>query len=305
MSDVTVLALGLGSIFGAVLITTGVVVRTPSEPTGVAKSLAVIGQLGATSRPAATGDSLVDRVLRPSLRSLGHLAKRLTPAGSIARLQRQLDLAGNPSAWPLERVLAAKGTALLICAVLAFVLGSDLAAGMRVAITAGVAAFGLYLPDILIYNSGIKRQEEVSKSLAEGLDLLTVSVEAGLGFDAALAQVARNTEGPIAREFFRVLQEMQIGMSRTEAFTALAARTSVDELRTFVSALVQADRLGVPIASVLREQAREMRLKRRQRAEEKAQQVPVKILFPLMLCVMPALFIVVLGPGAIQIMDAF
>jgi tight adherence protein C len=132
--------------------------------------------------------------------------------------------------------------------------------------------------------------------------MLTVCVEAGLGFDAALAQVARNTTGPLAAEFARVLQEMQIGNTRSQALRGMANRTTVPELRAFVSGMVQAGELGVAVADVLREQAKEMRLRRRQRAEEMAQKVTVKILFPLMTCLFPALFVIVIGPGAINIM---
>jgi len=141
-------------------------------------------------------------------------------------------------------------------------------------------------------------------ALPDALDMLTVCVEAGLGFDAALAQVARNTDGPLAAEFARALQEMQIGKSRGQALRALAERTTVPEARAFVSALVQAGDLGIPVARVLREQAKEMRVRRRQRAEAKAQQVPVKITFPLILCIFPALLVVVLGPGIINIAHA-
>jgi tight adherence protein C len=136
------------------------------------------------------------------------------------------------------------------------------------------------------------------------MDMLTVCVEAGLGFDAALTQVARNTEGPLTREFARVLQEMQFGKSRTEALQALSERTTVSELRAMVLALIQAAKLGIPIAAVLREQGKEMRLKRRQRAEEKAQKVTVKILFPLIFCLLPALFIVVMGPGVLTLVKS-
>ena len=145
------------------------------------------------------------------------------------------------------------------------------------------------------------RQERIQRELPDALDLLSISVEAGLGFDAALSQVARNTTGPLAEEFFRVLQEMQIGTGRPEAMRALGERTTVSELRGFVTAMVQADAFGVPVANVLRVQAGEMRIKRSQRAEEKAQKVPVKILFPLIFCILPALFIVVIGPAAITI----
>jgi tight adherence protein C len=166
-------------------------------------------------------------------------------------------------------------------------------------------ALGFYLPDLLLYNAGVKRQARIQKDLPDAMDMLTICVEAGLGFDAAMARVARNTRGPVAAEFSRVLQEMQIGKSRTEALRALANRTTVAELRAFTSSLVQAGELGVPVADVLREQAKEMRLRRRQRAETKAQQVPVKILFPLIGCLFPALFVIVIGPGAVSIMHAF
>jgi tight adherence protein C len=163
------------------------------------------------------------------------------------------------------------------------------------------AAIGFFLPDLLLYNAGTKRQEKIRLALPDALDMLTVCVEAGLGFDAALAQVARNTAGPLAAEFARALQEMQIGKSRADALRATAERSSAPELRAFVSALVQASELGVPVAAVLREQAKEMRLKRRQHAEERAQKVPVKILFPLILCLFPGMFVVIIGPGAIRI----
>ena len=145
----------------------------------------------------------------------------------------------------------------------------------------------------------------MQRALPDALDLLTISVESGLGFDAALAQVARNTEGPLAQEFARVLQEMQIGMGRGAAMRALGERTHVPEVKGFVSSMVQADALGIPIAQVLRVQSREIRTKRRQRAEEQAQKVAIKILVPLIFCILPCLFIAVLGPAGISIMDNF
>ena len=163
---------------------------------------------------------------------------------------------------------------------------------------------GFFLPDLLLYNVGIKRQTLIQRDLPDAMDMLTICVESGLGFDAALARVARNSEGPVAAEFSRALQEIQIGKSRSQALRSLAERTTVPELRAFTSAVVQAGELGIPIADVLREQAKEMRMRRRQRAEEKAQQVPVKILFPLIGCLFPALFIIVIGPGAISIMHS-
>ena len=163
------------------------------------------------------------------------------------------------------------------------------------------AGLGFVLPDVLVRNAGEKRQIELRKALPDAIDMMTVCVEAGLGFDAALARVARDLEGPVAAECARVLQEMQFGKSRTEALRALAARTEVVELRTFVSSLVQATEFGISIAVVMRDQAKQMRIRRRQRAEEKAQKLPVKILLPLIMCLLPAMFVVLLGPAVINI----
>jgi tight adherence protein C len=145
----------------------------------------------------------------------------------------------------------------------------------------------------------------MQKALPDAIDLLTISVESGLGFDAAVAQVARNTEGPLAGEFARMLQEMQIGRGRSDALRSMAERTNLPDLRGFVSAMVQADAFGIPIGQVLRVQSSEIRVKKRQWAEEQAQKVPVKILIPLIFCILPCLFIAVLGPAGITIMDNF
>jgi tight adherence protein C len=162
-----------------------------------------------------------------------------------------------------------------------------------------------YAPNIILYQAAYNRSERILKELPDALDLLVISVESGLGFDAALSQVARNTQGPLADEFFRVLQEMQLGTSRSDSLRALADRTDVSDLRGFITAMVQADSFGIPVANVLRIQAREMRTRRSQRAEESAQKVPVKILFPLIFCILPVLFIAILGPAVIQIAGAF
>ena len=228
---------------------------------------------------------------------------RLSPSGTGDRIGRSLDKAGNPPAWTVERVMGAKGLGLLVGAVLALIFfGFDIS-GLFLAALVGCAGF--FLPDLLVYNAGAKRQAQMQKGLADALDMLTVCVEAGQGFDAAILQVARTVTGPIGGEFARVLSEIQIGKTRGEAFSSLGERTTAPEIKNFVSTLVQADRLGLPVRCVLREQTKEMRVVRRQRAEEQAQKVTVKILFPLLLCIFPALFIVIIGPGVIQLMRAF
>jgi len=217
-------------------------------------------------------------------------------------LRHRLELAGSPLRWDVERVLAFKVLGLV--AGLALGITVPLLAGAGVAVITGVTVIftplGYFAPDIVLYQLAYTRNERIRRDLPDSMDLLTISVEAGLPFDSALSQVARNTKGALADELFRVLQEMQIGLSRIDALRGVAERTNVPELRGFVTAMVQADSFGIPIANVLRVQSREMRVKRSQRAEELAQKVPVKILFPLIFCILPALFIVVMGPAAIS-----
>ncbi len=160
---------------------------------------------------------------------------------------------------------------------------------------------GFILPDSVLNRRVDERQREILKTLSDTLDLLTISVEAGLSLNAAIAQVVQNVPGVLSSEFARMLQEIQLGVPRSDAFRHLAERTDVEELNAFALAMIQADVFGVSIASVLRTQAQQLRIKRRQRAEAKAQQTPVKIVFPLVLCVLPALFVVIIGPGAIRI----
>jgi len=295
------LAGALGAVGLAIAILVMVVLPTRPGEGGVAGALAAIEKRYAQAPGAAAGKHSDPFATLPGW--LRGLALRLSPAGITAKLQRRLDLAGNPPRWNPDRVLAVKGLGLVLFAAFGVFFGAHQAVQLILYAAIG-GVIGFFLPDVLLYNAGIKRQDRIQAALPDALDMLTVCVEAGLGFDAALAQVARNTDGPLADDLARTLQEMQIGKSRTEALRALADRTTVAELRVFVSSLVQAGELGISIASVLREQAKEMRVRRRQRAEEKAQKVPVKILFPLVTCLFPALFVVIIGPGAISIAHA-
>jgi tight adherence protein C len=304
MNDTMLLVAGLALVGGGLLVGGFTLVAASGGPTGVARSLAAIEKLNPRADRAIRELAFSDRVVAPSLGWLRRLARRLSPSGMTGTLQRRLDVAGNPGRWDVERVLAFKGLALVAGAVVGILYGLRLGGLALLLVPVGAAAFGFFLPDILIRNAGTKRQQAMQRALPDALDLLTVCVEAGLGFDAALDNVARSDEGPIGAEFARVLQEMQIGRSRTAAFTSVAERTTVAELKNFVASLTQADGLGIPVANVLREQSREMRLKRRQRAEEAAQKVPVKILFPLIFCILPSLFAIVLGPGALGIYHA-
>jgi tight adherence protein C len=201
-------------------------------------------------------------------------------------------------------VLAFKGIGLTLGVLLGLLLGAAHGLGVLFFPILG-GALGFYVPDLWIRNLGEHRQQDLLLGLPDAIDMMTICVEAGLGFDSALARVARNLEGPIASEWARVLQEMQFGKSRTDALRAMLERTDVSELRTFVSSIIQSSELGISVGNVLREQSNEMRIRRKQRAEEQAQKLPVKILFPLLLCMLPALFVVVIGPAAMNIVHLF
>jgi len=297
------LSVGIVLVMVALVIVVLAVVVGSERTTGVARSLELL-DYKPTARNAAKSELGVgDRLVGPFLARMRGLAFGLSPSGTGERIGKSLDKAGNPPSWSVERIMGAKGVLLIIFLILPLAFQGFSLTGVVAAAVAG--AFGFFLPDLLLLNAGIRRQEQMRKGLADALDMLTVCVEAGQGFDAAILQVARTVPGPIGGELARVLSEIQIGKSRGEAFSALGERTTVTEVQNFVSTLVQADRLGLPVAVVLREQTKEMRIARRQRAEEKAQKVTVKILFPLLLCIFPAIFIVIIGPGIIQIIEAF
>ena len=243
------------------------------------------------------------RVLIPVVGTAGRVARRVTPLDTRDRVAKKLLLAGGPAGWDAERVLAFKVIGA-VCGVFGgFVLSTVLQPAPFISIVAiALLAFvGFVLPDSVLNRRVEERQKEILKTLSDTLDLLTISVEAGLSLNAAIAQVVQNVPGVLSAEFARMLQEIQLGVPRSEAFRHLADRTDVDELNGFALAMIQADVFGVSIASVLRTQAQQLRIKRRQAAEAKAQQTPVKIVFPLVLCILPALFVVIVGPGAIQI----
>lgn len=303
-----VLIAGLVAIFGGIALVVMSVGVLTTERSGVTRSLAAVEALGAI--PGSTREQLdppfSQRVLLPAFHRLTALARRFTPQERIERLSRRMEFAGMPREWTVDRILAAKALGV-------FALGGFLALfllmqgrpAQALILGAGGALLGWYLPEILLKNKAQKRSQQIQRSLPDVLDLLTISVEAGMGFDAALGNVARNSDGPLAEEFFRVLHEMQLGTGRMDTLRALADRTDVEDLRLFVSAMVQADAFGIPIANVLRTQAREMRIKRGQRAEEKAMKVPVKMMIPLILCIMPTLLVVIIGPGVVSIYENF
>jgi len=247
------------------------------------------------------------RIVRPMGAGLASAARVLWPPDYRQRVATKLVQAGSPRGVAVDRVLLAKLAGLLggagAMAALAIVLPWSL--GAKLLAVVGVAVGLFFAPDLWLANRVQKRQQEVVRDLPDMLDMLTISVEAGLGFDAALAKLVRNSEGALAEEFGRVLQQVQTGSSRKEALRDLAERMQVSELAAFTAAIVQADMFGISIAHTLHTQAGELRLRRRQHAEELAQKAPVKMVIPLVTCILPATMIVVLGPAAVRIAGLF
>ncbi|MFI5958218.1 type II secretion system F family protein [Cryptosporangium sp. NPDC051539] len=300
-----VLVLSLLAVLGAVMLMAWSLTVTLRPGEKLLRSLEAFEMVRRGAVPVGQR-SLFERSRIVARRQCGVVGKTLMMPNSEARLNRQLSFAGNPPEWPLERVVAAKGGALIAGLFVGLYFGAAFGGGSGAALGLILGgAGGFLLPNLLVYNAGQKHQQNLQRTLTDVLDTLVISVEAGLGFDAALAQVAQNGSGPFVREIVRVLQELQLGRSRSEALRALASRTTVTEIHTFVRAVVQASDRGIPIAGVLREQAHEMRLQRRQRAEEAAQKVPVKILMPIVFCIFPALFMVIMGPAAVNIAKTF
>jgi tight adherence protein C len=227
------------------------------------------------------------------------------PRRYLAWLDHHLALAGRPPAWSINRIILAKPLAALAGAILATVwIGADPAL-LRWVLGSLLVVLCSVVPDLLLVSRGQERQNTMQESLADTLDQMTVAVEAGLGFESAMAHVARAGTGPLADELVRTLQDVSIGRARRQAYQSLAARTSSPDLRRFTRSIIQADAYGLALGDVLRVQAGEMRLRRRQRAEEKAMKIPVKVLFPLIFCILPVLFIVLLTPAVLGMVAAF
>jgi tight adherence protein C len=236
---------------------------------------------------------------------LSTIGYRLTPTAYVRKLDRLLSLAGRPVAWPLGRILAAKPVLGLIGAALRLLISTSSPAPLIKLVGLFVLFLGYFIPDLMLYSKGMERQKAMQLELANTLDQMLIAVEAGLGFEGAMARAGENGKGPLAEELVRTLQDMQVGRSRRESYLALAERTNLPELRSFVQAIVQADTYGIAISRVLRVQAKVMRVKRRQRAEEKAMKLPVSILFPLLFFIFPVLFIAILGPAVINAITTF
>lgn len=248
-----------------------------------------------------------ERVIVPVIRRMGEFSARFTPQKAIQDTARRLELAGNP--WPIDAA-----TFLAIRFILAVVLAGFLIAVVLISppsnasdnfMYIGGAAFaGFFLPHLLLSSKITKRQNEIRKAMPDALDLLTICVEAGLGFDAAMSKVSEKWENELSLAFARTIREVLLGKVRREALKDMSDRLGIAEMTSFVAAIIQSEQLGVSMAKVLRIQSDQMRLKRRQRAEEEAHKAPIKMIIPMALLIFPSIMIIILTPAAISIMTS-
>ncbi|SJZ44467.1 type II secretion system F family protein [Selenihalanaerobacter shriftii] len=250
-------------------------------------------------------ESFAERVIRPFLQKIATFFVRLTPIGFKDSLRRKLVLAGHPFDLEAKELLAIQGILIIILPVIIFLSLVNLSWQNATLFSFVFAFAGFVIPQFILSKKITERQQEIQETLPDVLDLLTVSVEAGLGFDSALVKVVDKISGPISEEFERLLQEIRMGKPRRNAMRDLGNRTNVEDLSNFITAIVQADKLGVSIGKVLRIQSNQIRLKRKQRAEAEAMKAPIKMLLPLVFFIFPTLFVILLGPAAIKVINSF
>lgn len=242
-----------------------------------------------------------ERVIIPFVRRVGEISARFTPQKAIQDTAKNLEKAGNP--WPVDAP-----TFYAIRIILAIVFGvfsffvttGDQTTDLLIKV--GGVFGGFFLPHLMLTSRITRRQTEIRKAMPDALDLLTICVEAGLGFDAALSKVSEKWENELSLAFTRAIREIQLGKPRREALKDMSDRLGIPEMTSFVAAIIQSEQLGVSMAKVLRIQSDQMRLKRRQRAEEEAHKAPVKMIIPMALLIFPSIMIIILTPAAIQIM---
>lgn len=302
-----VLGVFLFVVLGVLLVLVGL--KRSRRPGPIDERLEQFGKLDRppTLEEIELSEPFSARILVPIGRGIARFVTRLTPQHSIETTRLKLDLAGNPYGWGAVQFIGFR--------VLVFILLGGLGIAMmfmakgipftrRILMAGALVLFGYILPTMWLRSKIQKRQKSILRSLPDALDLLTICVEAGLGFDAAMAQVADKWDNELSRAFGRVLQEINLGKLRREALRDMSDHMGVPDMATFVAAIIQADQLGVSLARVLRIQADQMRVRRRQRAEELARSAPIKMLPAIAFLIFPAIFVVLLGPAVLQLMDS-
>lgn len=268
-----------------------------------------LAEYGARDEPISLDEvemslSFTDRVLVPMMRSLANLVSRMTPQRTLEATAHKLEVAGlarrlsAAEFWAIRLVTTVGLAGMIYFLMWRF----NVQPGRRLMFSLGMALLGYILPSMWLGSTVERRKQNITRALPDALDLLTICVEAGLGFDSAMRRVAEKWEGDLSQEFGRSLQEIQLGKVRREALRAMSTRLEVKDVTTFVAAVVQAEQLGVSMARVLRIQSDQMRIRRRQIAEKKAQEAPVKMVIPMVFLIFPSLLLVLLGPAVFQVL---
>jgi tight adherence protein C len=306
MDPLLILLIGGLGIATVVIVVVGLASSGPSGDVAVRLEEFASRATPLTLEEIELSQPFTQRVIAPILKGLAGFITRFTPANTIEATRHNLELAGRPYNWgPTEffgfRVLG--GVVLGVFAFLLLWMGRQ---PLQIHIIGTIVgtALGFMLPVLWLSSKIRRRQDEIIKALPDALDLLTICVEAGLGFDAAMAKVAEKWENELSRAFGRVIHEIRLGKLRREALREMEHNVGVTDVTSFVAAVIQADQLGVSMAKVMRIQSEQMRIKRRQRAEEKAHQAPVKMLFPMVFLIFPSIYIVLLGPAVLVIMNS-
>lgn len=248
--------------------------------------------------------SVSDRIFVPMIRKVSEFMVRFTPQKTLENTTHMLELAGNPRNMSAANFSVYRVGAAILAIFLAFALTKNVEGSKRILYILGGGVAGFFLPIMLLRSTIDRRKQAIVKKLPDALDLMTICVDAGLTFNAAMQKVDEKWDDALASEFGRVIYEMQLGKSRRQSLKDMVDRMDVPDVSSFIAAVLQADQLGVGIGKVLRIQSEQMRIKRRQRAQEKAQQAPVKMLFPMVFLIFPSIFVVLLGPAAFQFMES-
>jgi len=296
MGEITFAALAVGVAMGAAALYAG---------NGLVKARASVSRrlIGLQGRGEVLEKGFSERAVAPAIEKVGRLFMRFTPQGWAERANHRLTVAGwypriDANSWAAVRVLGGVGGVVLAFFAQGYATGTT-----RILVFGLMLVVGILGPDAILSRRIDERRAAMEHDLPDVIDLLVISVEAGLGFEGALGRVVQNVPGELSDEFSRMLQETRVGVSRHRAMKSLADRTDVEDLNSFIMAMNQAEAFGVSISRMLRVQADEMRVRRRQRVQERSFAAPVKMVFPLIFCIFPALFVVLLGPAVIQIMD--
>ena len=298
-------------IIGAILVGVAIIVivialgsRKPGDALSARLAEYSMRETPATLEEIELSMPFSERILAPMVRRTSGFMVRFTPASTLESTRHKLDLAGNPNNWTPSEFFGVRAVACVALGGLIFLVLSIANVDFlpRIGFTALFAVLGFMLPALWLGSKIRSRKNSVIRSLPDALDLLTICVEAGLGFDQSMQKVAEKWDDELSRAFARVLHEIRLGKTRREALRELANRLDVSDVTSFIAAVIQAEQLGVSIAKVLRIQSDQMRVRRRQRAEEKAHQAPVKMLFPMVFLIFPAIWVVLLGPAVLQVM---